>query len=94
MADLGAAFGFYPQLNRRRQGNPADSANLPVDVLRGRLAGLLGLPADIANLLRSPSPTEMFGNVSYEAPAQFPYTTEKVCCPAYFLTVTLRNETF
>ena len=77
MADLGAAFGFYPQLNRRRQGSPADSANLPIDVLRGRLAGLLGAPADIANLLRSPSPTEMFGNVSYEAPAQFPYTTEK-----------------
>ena len=77
MADLGAAFGFYPQLNRRRQGSPADSANLPVDVLRGRLAGLLGLPADMANLLRSPSPTEMFGDVSYEAPAQFPYTTEK-----------------
>jgi len=77
MADLGAAFGFYPQLNRRRQGSPADSANLPVDVLRGRLAGLLGLPADIANLLRSPSPTEMFGDTNYEAPAQFPYTTEK-----------------
>jgi hypothetical protein len=77
MADLGAAFGFYPQLNRRRQGSPADSANLPIDVLRGRLAGLLGAPADIANLLRSPSPTEMFGDVSYEAPAQFPYTTEK-----------------
>ena len=77
MADLGAAFGFYPQLNRRRQGSPADSANLPIDVLRGRLAGLLGAPADIANLLRSPSPTEMFGDVSYEAPAQFPYTTDK-----------------
>ena len=77
MADLGAAFGFYPQLNRRRQGSPADSANLPIDVLRGRLAGLLGAPADIANLLRSPSPTEMFGDVSYDAPAQFPYTTEK-----------------
>ena len=71
------SFGFYPQLNRRRQGSPADSANLPVDVLRGRLAGLLGLPADMANLLRSPSPTEMFGDTSYEAPAQFPYTTEK-----------------
>jgi hypothetical protein len=77
MADLGAAFGFYPQLNRRRQGSPADSANLPVDVLRGRFAGLLGLLPDTANLLRSPSPTEMFGDVSYEAPAQFPYTTEK-----------------
>jgi hypothetical protein len=56
---------------------PSDSANLPIDVLRGRLAGLLGAPADIANLLRSPSPTEMFGDVSYDAPAQFPYTTEK-----------------
>ncbi len=77
MADLGAAFGFFPQMKPRRQGSPADSANLPVDVLRGRLAGLLGLPADIANLLRSPSPTEMFGDTSYEAPAQFPYTTEK-----------------
>lgn len=77
MEDLGAAFGFYPQLNRRRQGSPADSVNLPVDVLRGRLAGLLGLPADMANLLRSPSPVEMFNDVSYEAPAQFPYTTEK-----------------
>jgi hypothetical protein len=61
----------------RRQGLPSDSANLPIDVLRGRLAGLLGAPADIANLLRSPSPTEMFGEVNYEAPAQFPYTTEK-----------------
>jgi hypothetical protein len=77
MADLGAAFGFYPQMKPRRQGSPADSANLPIDVLRGRLAGLLGAPADIANLLRSPSSTEMFGDVSYEAPAQFPYTTEK-----------------
>jgi len=77
MADLGAAFGFFPQMKPRRQGLPSDSANLPIDVLRGRLAGLLGAPADIANLLRSPSPTEMFGDVSYEAPAQFPYTTEK-----------------
>ena len=77
MEDTGAAFGFFPQMKPRRQGLPSDSANLPVDVLRGRLAGLLGLPADIANLLRSPSPTEMFGDISYEAPAQFPYTTEK-----------------
>jgi hypothetical protein len=77
MADTGAAFGFFPQMKPRRQGLPSDSVNLPVDVLRGRLAGLLGLPADIANLLSSPSPTEMFGDISYEAPAQFPYTTEK-----------------
>ena len=77
MENLGPAFGFFPQMKPRRQGLPSDSANLPIDVLRGRLAGLLGAPADIANLLRSPSPTEMFGEVNYEAPAQFPYTTEK-----------------
>jgi hypothetical protein len=77
MENLGPAFGFFPQMKPRRQGSPADSANLPIDVLRGRLAGLLGAPADIANLLRSPSPTEMFGEINYEAPAQFPYTTEK-----------------
>jgi hypothetical protein len=77
MENLGPAFGFFPQMKPRRQGSPADSANLPIDVLRGRLSGLLGAPADIANLLRSPSPAEMFGEVNYEAPAQFPYTTEK-----------------
>jgi hypothetical protein len=77
MENLGPAFGFFPQMKPRRQGLPSDSANLPIDVLRGRLAGLLGAPADIANLFRSPSPAEMFGEVNYEAPAQFPYTTEK-----------------
>jgi hypothetical protein len=77
MADLGAAFGFYPQMKPRRQGLPSDSANLPIDVLRGRLAGLLGAPADILNLLRSPQPTEMFGEVDYTPQMQVPYGTEQ-----------------
>lgn len=77
MADLGAAFGFYPQLNRRRQGSPADSANLPIDVLRGRLAGLLGAPSDILNLLRTPQPIEMFGQVDYTPQTQVPYGSEQ-----------------
>jgi len=77
MADLGAAFGFYPQLNRRRQGSPADSANLPIDVLRGRLAGLLGAPSDILNLLRTPQPTEMFGQTDYTPQTQVPYGSEQ-----------------
>lgn len=72
----GAAFGFYPQLNRYRRGDPRDALNLPVDVTRGRFAGTMGTPTDIANLVRSPSPMEMFGDVSYEPPAQLPYTTE------------------
>jgi len=77
MENLGAAFGFFPQMKPRRQGSPADSANLPIDVLRGRLAGLLGAPADILNLLRSPQPTEMFGEVDYTPQKQIPYGTEQ-----------------
>jgi len=75
--DEGAAFGFFPQLRpRRRLQDPTASADVPLQVLRGRLAGLLGLPADIGNLIRSPMPMEMFGDYEYEKPPQLPYTTE------------------
>ena len=75
--DEGAAFGFFPQLRpRRRLQDPTASADVPLQVLRGRLAGLLGLPADIGNLIRSPMPMEMFGDYQYEQPKQLPYTTE------------------
>ena len=38
-----ASFGFFPQMQpRRRLQDVQGSANLPVDVTRGRLAGLLG----------------------------------------------------
>jgi hypothetical protein len=77
MENLGPAFGFFPQMKPRRQGLPSDSANLPIDVLRGRLAGLLGAPADILNLLRTPQPTEMFGEVDYTPQKQIPYGTEQ-----------------
>ena len=75
--DEGAAFGFFPQLRpRRRLQDPTASADVPLQVLRGRLAGLLGLPADIGNIVRSPMPMEMFGDYEYEKPPQLPYTTE------------------
>jgi len=75
--DEGAAFGFFPQLRpRRRLQDPIASADVPFQVLRGRLAGLLGLPADIGNIVRSPMPMEMFGDYEYEKPPQLPYTTE------------------
>ena len=75
--DEGAAFGFFPQLRpRRRLQDPTASADVPLQVLRGRLAGLLGLPSDIGNLIRSPMPMEMFGDYEYEKPPQLPYTTE------------------
>ena len=75
--DEGAAFGFFPQLRpRRRLQDPTASADVPLQVLRGRLAGLLGLPSDIGNIVRSPMPMEMFGDYQYEKPPQLPYTTE------------------
>jgi len=76
--DEGAAFGFFPQLRpRRRLQDPTASADVPLQVLRGRLAGLLGLPSDIGNLIRSPQPMEAFGSYDYEKPQQLPYTTEQ-----------------
>jgi|LakMenE01Jun11ns_1017448.scaffolds.fasta_scaffold9905552_4 hypothetical protein len=44
-----AAFGIYPNAFRGDYGNPQDAANLPLDVLRGRLAGLLGIFGDVVN---------------------------------------------
>ena len=53
------------------------AANVPVDVMRGRLAGLLGLPSDVANMFRTLMPTEMMGGpVDYEEPTQVPYGTD------------------
>lgn len=76
--DEGAAFGFFPQLRpRRRLQDPIASADVPLQVLRGRLAGLLGAPADIGNIVRSPMPMEAFGSYDYEQPKQLPYTTEQ-----------------
>ena len=46
---LGPAFGVYPKAFRGNYGNPEDAANLPVDVLRGRTAGLLGMFGDVVN---------------------------------------------
>jgi len=54
------------------------AANVPIDVLRGRLAATLGLPSDVANIVRSPMPTEMFGQVDYGPQAQVPYGTEQL----------------
>ncbi len=49
---------------------------MPLDVMRGRLAGMLGTPTDLANIFRSPMPTEMFGETDYEPAQQLPYGSE------------------
>ena len=46
---LNPAFGIYPKAFRGNTGNPLDAANLPVDVMRGRTAGLLGMFGDVVN---------------------------------------------
>jgi hypothetical protein len=46
---LNPAFGIYPKAFRGNTGNPQDAANLPVNVMRGRTAGLLGMFGDVVN---------------------------------------------
>ena len=76
---LGAAFGYYPQLRRNRtMQDPRLAAEMPLQFLRGRLAGTLGLPSDVANLVRSPMPMEMYGDVDYAQQAQVPYGSQEL----------------
>lgn len=74
----GAAFGVFPQMQpRRRFQDPVGAANVPLDVTRGRFAGLAGLLPDALNFMgRSPMPTEMFGDTQYEPTQQLPYGSE------------------
>jgi hypothetical protein len=50
-----AAFGFYPQLGRRKPANNdrTAAANMPLSAARGWLAGTLGLPGDLESLGRA-----------------------------------------
>jgi hypothetical protein len=76
---LGAAFGYYPQLRRNRTvQDPRLAAEMPLQFLRGRLAGTLGLPSDVANLVRSPMPMEMYGDVDYSPQTQVPYGSQEL----------------
>jgi len=72
------AFGVFPQMQpRRRLQDREASANVPLDVTRGRFAGLLGLLPDALNFMgRSPMPTEMFGDTQYEPAPQMPYGSD------------------
>ena len=80
-----AAFGFFPQLKRNRtQQDPEAAKDMPVQFGMARGAATLGLPADIANIFRSPSQTEMFGETNYDAPAQFNWTTQHFACGEHY----------
>jgi hypothetical protein len=51
----GAAFGVFPQMKPRRAKQDREAAkNVPVDLARGFVSGVLGAPGDIESLLRIP----------------------------------------
>ena len=78
LPDDRASFGIFPQMKpRRRFQDPIGAANVPLDVTRGRVAGLAGLLPDVLNFMgRSPMPTEQFGETQYEPAQQLPYGSE------------------
>ena len=78
LPDDRASFGIFPQMKpRRRFQDPTGAANVPLDVTRGRVAGLAGLLPDVLNFMgRSPMPTEQFGEAQYEPTPQLPYGSE------------------
>ena len=78
LPDDRASFGIFPQMKpRRRFQDPTGAANVPLDVTRGRVAGLAGLLPDALNFMgRSPMPTEQFGETQYEPAQQLPYGSE------------------
>ena len=52
-SDDQAAFGVFPQLKRNRSKQDREAAkNVPVDLARGALAGVMGAPGDIESLVR------------------------------------------
>lgn len=52
-SDDQAAFGVFPQLKRNRAKQDREAAkNVPIDLARGALAGVLGAPGDIESLVR------------------------------------------
>ena len=54
-SDDKAAFGVFPQVNRNRAKQDREAAkNVPVDLARGFVSGVLGAPGDIESLLRIP----------------------------------------
>jgi hypothetical protein len=76
--ELGAAFGLYPSMGKRRVQDPIGATEVPLQLLRGRVAGTLGLPSDVLNVVRSPMPMEAFGDVDYSQMKLVPYGTSQL----------------
>lgn len=77
--ELGAAFGYYPQIRRNRMyQDPQAALEMPLQLARGRVAATVGAPSDILNTVRSPMPMEMFGQVDYGPQPQVPYGSQEL----------------
>jgi hypothetical protein len=76
--ELGAAFGLYPSMGRRRVQDPIGATEVPLQLIRGRVAGTLGMPSDVLNTVRSPMPMEAFGDVDYSQQKLLPYGTSQL----------------
>jgi len=84
---MGLLDEFYPpdysklkrgQFRRDTPKMRESAANVPVDVARGTLAGLLGLTSDTLNFAPaySPMPMEQFGDYNYAPSQKIPYGSE------------------
>ena len=77
--ELGAAFGYYPQIRRNRMyQDPQAALEMPVQFARGRVAATVGAIPDFLNTVRSPMPMEMFGQVDYGPQPQVPYGSQEL----------------
>jgi hypothetical protein len=77
--ELGAAFGYYPQIRRNRMyQDPQAALEMPVQLARGRVAATVGAIPDFLNTVRSPMPMEMFGQVDYGPQTQVPYGSQEL----------------
>lgn len=75
--DGGAAYGFFPQINKYRKFNDRESsANMPVQGVLGTTAATGGVISDLLSLFQSPKGNEMMGDVSYEPNINLPYGTQ------------------
>lgn len=77
--ELGAAFGYYPQIRRNRMyQDPQAALEMPLQLARGRVAATVGAIPDFLNTVRSPMPMEMFGQVDYGPQPQVPYGSQEL----------------
>ena len=71
--DTGAAFGVFPQMQARRGNQDREAAkNIPVDLGRGFVSGVVGMPGDLESLFRD----KTFFPTSEQIAQKLPFKSE------------------